>query len=128
MFFPVTELNRDQTKDIVLKYWFNGRPNSRNRYRQYLLKRLPRISNIIDSLKVVKYENFSNFTMSRESELLNDIIYRKFIEIYPQAIMYTIFDSILVEQKYAAQLHSVMLEEGSKYFNLNCIVKAKQCI
>jgi hypothetical protein len=63
--------------------------------------------------------------MSRESELVNDIIYRKFIEIYPDAIMYTFFDSLLIEQKYAAQLHTMMLEEGSKYFNLNCIIKAK---
>ncbi|MGD0581488.1 MAG: hypothetical protein ABR974_00930 [Bacteroidales bacterium] len=63
--------------------------------------------------------------MSKESELVNDIIYEKFIEIYPDAIMYTIFDSFLVEQKYAATLHTMMLLEGSQYFNLNCIVKAK---
>jgi hypothetical protein len=56
---------------------------------------------------------------------VNDIIYKKFIEIHPDAIMYTLFDSFLVEQKYATQLHTMMLEEGSKYFNLNCIVKAK---
>jgi hypothetical protein len=54
--------------------------------------------------------------MSRESELVNDIIYRKFIEIYPDAIMYTIFGSFLIEQNYAAQLQSMMLEEGNKYF------------
>jgi hypothetical protein len=52
----------------------------------------------------------------------------KFIEMHPQAILYTIFDSFLVEQKYAAQLQTMMLEEGSRYFNLNCIVKAKNPI
>lgn len=128
VFFPDINLTRDQIKDIVLKYWFNGKLNSRDKYRQHMLKRLPRISGIIDSLKQVQYENFSNFTMSRESELVNDIIYKKFIEIFPDAIMYTIFDSLLVEQKYAAQLHSMMLEEGSRYFNINCIVKAKSDI
>jgi hypothetical protein len=128
MYFPDKELIRDQVKDIVLKNWFNGRPNSRNKFRKHILKRLPRISGIIDSMKKERYEDFSNFTMSRESQLVNDIIYMKFIEMHPQAILYTIFDSFLVEQKYAAQLQTMMLEEGSRYFNLNCIVKAKNPI
>lgn len=125
VFFREAELDRDQIKEIVLKHWFNGRLNSKNPYRQHMMKRLPRITAIIDSLKEVRYENFSNFTMSRESELVNDIVYKKFIDIYPDAIMYTIFDSILVERKHAAQLQSLMQEEGSRYFRLNCIVKVK---
>lgn len=125
VFLPQEELSRDEIKEIVLRKWFNGRLNSRNKYRKLLLKRLPKISEIIDSLKIAKYENFSNITMKMESELVNDIIYKKFIELYPDAIMYTIFDSFLIERKYATQLHSMMLEEGSRYFNLNCIVKEK---
>jgi hypothetical protein len=66
--------------------------------------------------------------MSRESELVNNIIYKKFIDKHPTAIMYTVFDSILIEQKYAAELHSLMFEEGSKYFTINCIVKVKSPI
>ena len=126
MFFFEEELNRDQIKDIVLKRWFNGRINSRNKYRKFMLKRLPRISEIIDSLKSVKYENFSNTAMQMESELVNDIIYKKFIEIHPDAIMYTIFDSFLVEQKYASLLQTMMTEEGSKYFDALCFVRAKR--
>jgi len=125
MFFSEEELNREQVKDIVLKRWFNGKLNSRNKHRVYLKKRLPRISEVIDCLKVERYENFSNTMMRMESELVNDIIYRKFIEIYPDAIIYTIFDSFLVEQKYSAKLQSMMQEEGSRYFNLNCTVKEK---
>lgn len=124
-FFNDADLNRDEIKNIVLKFWFNGRMNSRNKYRLLMLKRMPRISDIIDSLKVEKYENFSNTAMKMESELVNDIIYKKFVDTYPDVIMYTIFDSFLVEQKYSAQLQSMMLEEGSKYFNINCIVRAK---
>jgi hypothetical protein len=63
--------------------------------------------------------------MSMESELVNDIIYKKFIDIYPDTIMYNLFDGFLVEQRYSALLQSMMQEEGSKYFNLNCFVKAK---
>ena len=126
VFFPAEELNRDQVKDIVLKYWFNGKLNSRNKYRQHMLKRLPKISAIIDSLKQVSYENFSNFTMSRESQLVNEIIYMKFIAGHPDAIIYTIFDSFLIEQKFASELQTMMQEEGNWYFNLNCVVRGKK--
>lgn len=125
VFFADEQFSRDQVKDIVLKNWFNGKLNSRNRYRKYMLQRLPRISTIIDSMKAKRYEDFSIFAMRMESELVNNIIYTKFINLYPDAIMFTIFDSILVEQKYSTQLQSMMFEEGSRYFNLNCIVKGK---
>ena len=125
VFFPDVELDRDQVKDIVLKNWFNGKLNSRNKYRKHMIKRLPMISTVVDSLKSKRYEDFSNFTMSRESQLVNDIIYSKFIAEYPDAIIYTIFDSFLIEQKYVPQLHEMMLEEGSRYFNLNCVIKIK---
>jgi hypothetical protein len=67
MFFPEQELDRDQIKDIVLKRWFNGKLNSRNKHRVYLKNRLPRISEVIDCLKVDRYENFSNTMMRMES-------------------------------------------------------------
>ncbi len=125
IFFPDEELDRDQIKEIVLKRWFNGRLNSRNKYRVYMRKRLPNITDIIDCLKVEEYNNFSNTMMRMESELVYDIIYKKFIDMHPDAILYTIFDSFLVEQKYSAELLSMMQEEGGKYFNINCIVKTK---
>lgn len=125
VFFPNEDLTRDQVKEIVLKHWFNGMPNSRNKYRKVLIRMMPRISEVIDALKSEKYENFSTITMSMESELVNDIIYKKFIDMHPDVIMYTIFDSFLVEQKYAALLQSMMQVEGSKYFKINCFVKAK---
>lgn len=124
-FFKDEELSRDEVKDIVLKRWFNGKLNSQNKYRKHLLIRMPIISSIIDSMKAIRYKDFSIFTMKMESELVNDIIYKKYIDLHPDALMYTIFDSIMVEQRYAVQLQSLMVEEGSRYFNLNCIVKNK---
>ena len=126
IFFPDKELTRDEIKEIVLKHWFNARLNSGNKYRKELKKRLPRITEIIDSLKQEDYKNFSHVTMKMESELVNDIIYKKFVEKHPDAIMYTIFDSFLVEKKYASELQTMMTDEGSKYFKINCIVKAKK--
>lgn len=125
VFFPQQDLTRDQVKDIVLKKWFNGRPESRNKYRKHILKRMPKISEIIDSLKAKQYENFSNIAMRMESQLVNDIVYAKFVELHPDVIMYTIFDSFLVESRFASQLHTLMLEEGNHYFDLNCIVNVK---
>lgn len=126
VFFPDEELTRDQVKEIVLHLWMNGKVNSKNKYKKIIDKRMPKISSILTAIKSENYKNFSNTTMKMESELVNDIIYKKFIELHPDAIMYTIFDSFLVEQKYSALLHSMMLEEGSRYFNLNCVVKAKR--
>lgn len=112
-------------KEVVLRHWFNGKLNSRNRYKKLLDLKLPNITKILNEIKAKDYKSFSHLTMKMESELVNDIVYRQFIELHPDVIMYTIFDCILVEQKYSAELYSMMLEEGSKYFNLNCFVKTK---
>lgn len=118
-------LSRDDVKEVVLRHWFNGKLNSRNRYKKLLDLKLPNITKILNEIKAKDYKSFSHLTMKMESELVNDIVYRQFIELHPDVIMYTIFDCILVEQKYSAELYSMMLEEGSKYFNLNCFVKTK---
>jgi hypothetical protein len=124
-FFPDEDLTRDQIKDEVLHHWFNGKLNSRNKFRKKMLQRLPSLSAIIDSMKSPRYKDFSNFAMVMESQLVNDIIYKKFIDIHPDVIMYTIFDSFLVERRYSTELLSMMQEEGSKYFTLNCNVRVK---
>ena len=62
--------------------------------------------------------------MPMESQLVNDIVYRKFIDLYPDVVLYTIFDSFIVETRYASQLHMMMIEEGSLYFKNNCAVNA----
>jgi hypothetical protein len=121
-------LSRDDVKEVVLRRWFNGKLNSRNRYKKLLDLKLPNITKILNEIKVKDYKGFSHLTMKMESELVNDIVYKQFIDIHPDVIMYTIFDCILVEQKYSAELYSLMLEEGSKYFNLNCFVKAKAIV
>lgn len=125
IFFPDAELNRDQIKNIVLQHWFNGKLDSRNKHRKVLKTRMPRITEVIDSLKHKKFSNFSNIAMQMESQLVNDEVYRKFIDLYPDAIMFTIFDSFLIEPRYATQLHTMMLDEGNRYFELNCVVNMK---
>jgi len=60
-----------------------------------------------------------------ESELINEIICKKFIELNPDAIIYSVFDSLLVNHAYAPQLELMMQAEGSKFFGIECRVKAK---
>ncbi len=124
-FFPDIDISRDQIKDDILHRWFNGRLNSRNKFRKRMLQRMPFISAVVDSMKSQRYEDYSNITMKFESQLVNEIIFKRFIEIHPDAIMYNIFDSFLIERRYATELLSLMQEEGSRFFNLNCFVRVK---
>lgn len=123
--FPDEEFSRDAIKEIVLHRWLNGRINSRNKYRKALKERFPEITTIVDAIKDKRYSDFANLTMTFENELVTEIIYQRFIERHPDATIYIIFDSLLVDQEHASKLHSFMVEEGRKFFNLNCIVKAK---
>jgi hypothetical protein len=128
LFFPDEQLSRDQVKDIVLKHWFNAKLTNKSKYRNIMKIKLPQITEIINFLKVKNYKYFSHITMKLESELVNDIIYNKFIELNPDAKLYGIFDSFLVEQKYSEQLELMMLEEGSRYFNIKCVVRTKNTV
>ena len=125
IFFPDKDLSREQIKNIVLRHWFNGRINSQNKHRKILKSRMPRVTEIIDSFKQETSTNFSNLTMRMESQLVNDIVYKKFIDLYPDVILYTIFDSFIVESRYASQLHTMMIEEGNLYFKINCVVNTR---
>ena len=87
MCFNKNDFTRDEVKDIVLHRWMNGRVNSRNKYKKVLDQRFPKISEILTAIKSKDYPNFSNSTMKLESELVNEIIYKKFVEMHPNAIM-----------------------------------------
>jgi len=119
------ELSRDQIKDIVIKHWFNATPGSKNKYRKQICKIFPRITEFIDSKKSPVYEDFFNFVMLLESKLVNGIIYQKFINLHPDAVIYTVFDSFLIDQKHSDELFELMLNEGRKFYNVDCVVKKK---
>jgi hypothetical protein len=122
---PEEELTREEIKDIILQRWFNGRPNSLNPYRKKFKERLPVITKIIDLLKVPAYNNFSITAMQMESQLVNEIIYNKFITMHPDAMVYSVFDCLMVNQKYEQELQALMIDEGTKFFGIQCRVKAK---
>lgn len=122
-YFAEINLSRDNIKDIVLHNWFNGTLKSRDKYKKVMDSSLPFITKIINTIKEKDYKSFSHLTMMMESQLVNDIIYNKFITLHPDAVLYTIFDCIMIEQKHADELHKIMLELGTNYFGIQCRVK-----
>ena len=123
--FPNKEITRDQIKDIVIINWFNSKPNSKNRNKKKIVKVFPRITEYMDGMKGKAYEDFFNFVMLLESKLVNEIIYQKFINSHPDAIIYTIFDSYLIQRQYADELLELMKHEGFLFYNVEVVIKQK---
>lgn len=123
--FPDKNFDRDQIKDIVIKNWFNSTPKSRNVNKKQIAKIFPRITKYMDGMKYKAYEDFFNFVMLLESKLVNEIIYQKFINSHPDAIIYTIFDSYLIQRQYADELLELMKQEGFLFYNVEVVIKQK---
>jgi hypothetical protein len=62
--------------------------------------------------------------MRIESQLAQEI-YGEFISTFPQAIIYNIFDSFMVEEQYKDNLRKIMEESSMRYFNRQVKVKEK---
>ena len=56
---------------------------------------------------------------------MNGIIYQKFINLHPDAVIYTVFDSFLIDQKYSDELFELMLNEGRTFYNVDYVVRKK---
>jgi len=123
--FPDKNIDRDQIKDIVIKNWFNSTPKSRNVNKKQIAKIFPRITKYMDGMKAKAYEDFFNFVMLLESKLVNEIIYQKFINSHPDAIIYTIFDSYLIQRQFADKLLELMKQEGYLFYNVEVVIKQK---
>ena len=121
--FTNASINREEFKSKVLIKWLNGKPESKNRFKKRMDEYLPAIGKILNALKDKNYSSFSSSLMKMESELVNYTIYKKFINENPEAVVYTIFDCLLVEAKYVKVLESMMLEEGNNFFGTPCSVK-----
>lgn len=123
--FPDKDIDRNQIKDIVIKNWFNSTPKSRNLNKKQIAKIFPRITKYMDGMKAKAYEDFFNFVMLLESKLVNEIIYQKFINSHPEAVIYTIFDSYLIQRQYADELLELMKQEGFLFYNVEVVIKQK---
>lgn len=111
-------ISREVAKEIVLIHWINAKQDSYNRDFKIMKKLFPELTKIMIKLKGDSrgsYLNFYNNIMKRESELVNKIIYSRIMNELPSAVVYTIFDGLIVEDEYTSQIQKIMLEEGEKY-------------
>ena len=122
------DISRDLAKEIVLIHWINAKQDCYNQDFKIMKKLFPELTKIITKLKGDSrhsYLNFYNDIMKRESELVNKIIYSRIMNELPSAVVYTIFDGIIVEDNFTSQIQKIMMEEGKKYIGHEMKVKIK---
>lgn len=121
--FTIAKVTRDEFKKKFLIEWLNAKPNSSSDFKKAIDRSFPQIARVLDAIKQDKYNSLSINLMKLESELVNYTIYKKFVGEYPQAVIYTIFDCIMIQPELANSLKILMIKEGSKFFGVSCKVK-----
>jgi hypothetical protein len=122
------DIDRDDAKEDLLWHWLNARTDTKHPAYRIICNYYPNISKVISKLKgdtYTQYQKFANRFMLIESELINDIILKKFFEVLPDAKAYNIYDSIMVERKHQQQLLEIMQSETQNYFNRNVNINSK---
>lgn len=123
-----TAIDRDTAKDIVLHHWINANQQCKTLEFNIVKAIFPELTNLLQKFKgstYSSYKEFYNRFMRQESKLINEIVYSRIIKEYPDCIVYTIFDGLLVEDRYTEKVQQIMLEEGQRFINYNIRVKIK---
>jgi hypothetical protein len=124
----MVKIDRDIAKDIVLHHWINANQSCKTPEFKIMKSIFPELTKLLIKFKGINYSTYKEFYngfMREESKLINEIIYSRIIKEYPDCIVYTIFDGLLVEDRYAKQVQEIMLDEGKKFINHNIKVKIK---
>lgn len=121
------EISRDTAKDIVLWHWINARNDSRSLEYRIMSALYPEITKIMIALKGETYDSYRKYSCSYmliESQLTQEI-YSEFHNKYPEAVIYNIYDSFMIEKPYVSNLIVIMQDISSKYFNRKVKIKEK---
>lgn len=122
-------VDRDTVKeDIVLKHWINAYQWDKSAEHDIMLLLFPELSIVLKSLKGLyksTCNEFYNSFMKKESELVNDIVYKRIMTELPESICYTLFDGLLVDNKNTDQIIQIMSDEGKKYMGYDIKVRKK---
>lgn len=127
----VVEMNidRDTCKLYVMKYWLFAYNTCTHLFYASMKTLYPEITKVMETLKgttkLSKLQYCNNY-MRFESELINNIVFKTFINKYPDARVYTIYDGLLVESKYKDILYDIMVDEAKLYFERQINVKLKE--
>lgn len=122
-----TVISRDAAKDLALKHWQNARIDSWNEATGIMKTLFPEVTIVMNKLKGSTYPDYlqySNKFMRIESQLVQEIL-SVFISRFPDAIIYNIFDSFMVEKQYKENLRIIMDDCSKKYFDRNINIKEK---
>lgn len=122
-----TEITREDAKTLALKHWQNARTDSWNGATKIMQTLFPEVTKVMNKLKGNSYGEYLNYSskfMRIESQLAQEI-YGEFISKYPQAIVYNIFDSFMVEDTYKDNLRTIMDDSSLKYFQRQVKIKEK---
>jgi hypothetical protein len=120
-------ISRDDAKTLALKHWQNARKDSWHEETKIMRSIFPEITKRMDKLKGKTHEDYLKYShkfMRIESQLAQEI-YGKFISKYPEAIIYNIFDSFMIEERYKDYLCMIMKDCSTKYFNREVKIKEK---
>lgn len=122
-----TVISRDAAKDLALKHWQNARIDSWNEATGIMKTLFPEVTKVMNKLKGSTYPDYlkySNNFMRIESQLVQEIL-SVFISHFPDAIIYNIFDSFMVEEHYKENLRNIMDDCSKKYFDREINIKEK---
>jgi hypothetical protein len=111
-------INRAEAKQIVLHHWINAPLSCKREEYKIMNVIYPNISKVMNELKgsnYFEYKEYSNRYMKIESDLIYSI-YKRFINLYPNAILYTIYDCVYVEERYVEEIKNIMIIESQNYF------------
>lgn len=121
------EISRDDAKQLALKHWQNARIDSWNNETGIMKTIFPEVTKIMNKLKGSTYPDYlkySNSFMRIESKLVQEIL-SVFISSFPDAIIYNIFDSFMVEEQYKENLRIIMDDCSKRYFDRDINIKEK---
>jgi len=118
-----TTINRDKAKSFVM-YWLNsGYQNWKG--VKFLRTRFPQITHYIDTVNIRDRRVLGNKLQRSEAFMLNERIINRLAIEHPESTSFTIFDGILIEDKYLVALLEIIKSESTNYLGFEAKVKIK---
>lgn len=104
--------DRDQSKDYVFQIFFGKNdPYHLRRINRVFQKYYPDVASIFSMFKKKEHRDLALVLQRIESEVVLNVITKRFNAIFPEVPLFTIHDCIITETGYKDQLKEIMEEE-----------------
>lgn len=124
-------IDRDTAKTLVLRHWINQATYYESNESKIMSTLYPNITKLLNKMKgktgKTNREYFNNI-MKLESYLINNLVYNEITTKHPDAIVYTIFDGIMIERKYGDELKEIMERRGLELIGIEMNVSMLQLL